>query len=310
MMARDFGFGLDSLRAFTDNGLQAAWIDADAPHLAARAPGRVRCAARAARSRQPLIQDPRPTRPFSHHEQTSLPRQRRAGCPLRLRPGGMAHGQAHQHHRPLWRRRRVDSTARLLADKLGERLKQSVVVDNVTGAGGTIGLAKGAQAAPDGYTLVMGADSPVAIAPYANPKAVRYDVARDLAPIGLVNTAPMVLVARKDLPANNLAELVQLAKEPGKLSYATSGVGTVLHLAMELIKQQGQFFATRALSRRRADRRRRDRRPGGPGHAGQRLGRALRAEWQAQGHRRHRRQAPGHPARRARRGRDARLQGL
>lgn len=139
----------------------------------------------------------------------------------------------------------VDATARLLADKLGERLKQSVVVDNVTGAGGTIGLAKAAQAAPDGYTLVMGADSPVAIAPYANPKAVRYDVARDLAPIGLVNTAPMVLVARKDLPASNLAELVQLAKkEPGKLSYATSGVGTVLHLAMELIKQQGQFFAT------------------------------------------------------------------
>ena len=139
----------------------------------------------------------------------------------------------------------VDATARLLADKLGERLKQSVVVDNVTGAGGVIGLAKAAQAAPDGYTLVMGADSPVAIAPYANPKAVRYDVARDLAPIGLVNTAPMVLVARKDLPASNLAELVQLAKkEPGKLSYATSGVGTVLHLAMELIKQQGQFFAT------------------------------------------------------------------
>ena len=59
----------------------------------------------------------------------------------------------------------VDATARLLADKLGERLKQSVVVDNVTGAGGTIGLAKAAQAAPDGYTLVMGADSPVAIAP-------------------------------------------------------------------------------------------------------------------------------------------------
>jgi tripartite-type tricarboxylate transporter receptor subunit TctC len=60
----------------------------------------------------------------------------------------MAHGQAHQHHRPLWRRRRVDSTARLLADKLGERLKQSVVVDNVTGAGGTIGLARARRPRP------------------------------------------------------------------------------------------------------------------------------------------------------------------
>ena len=66
---------------------------------------------------------------------------------------------------------------------------------------------------------------------------MRYDVARDLAPIGLVNTAPMVLVARKDLPASNLAELVQLAKkEPGKLSYATSGVGTSNHLAAELLQ--------------------------------------------------------------------------
>ena len=139
----------------------------------------------------------------------------------------------------------VDTVARLLGDELGKRLKQSVVVDNVTGAGGTVGVAKAANAAPDGYTLVMGADSPIAIAPYANPKAVRYDVARDLAPVGLVNTAPMVLVARPDLPVKNLTELVALAKkEPGKLNYATSGIGTVLHLAMEIIKQQGHFFAT------------------------------------------------------------------
>jgi tripartite-type tricarboxylate transporter receptor subunit TctC len=117
----------------------------------------------------------------------------------------------------------VDSTARLLADKLGERLKQSVVVDNVTGAGGTIGLAKGAQAAPDGYTLVMGADSPVAIAKLVNPAGVRYDPAKDLAPVALINTAPMLLVARPGLPARNLAEVVALArKEPGRLSYATS----------------------------------------------------------------------------------------
>jgi tripartite-type tricarboxylate transporter receptor subunit TctC len=139
----------------------------------------------------------------------------------------------------------VDVSARLVAQKLSERLKQSVVVENVAGAGGTIGVAKAVNAAPDGYTLVMGADSPVAIARLVNPAAVKYDTLRDLAPVGLVNTAPMVLVARPGLPANNLAEVLKLAREqPGKLSYATSGIGTVLHLAMELIKDQGKVFIT------------------------------------------------------------------
>jgi tripartite-type tricarboxylate transporter receptor subunit TctC len=101
------------------------------------------------------------------------------------------------------------------------------------------------NAAPDGYTLVMGVDSPVAIAKLVNPAAVRYDTMKDLAPVGLVNTAPMVLVARPGLPAATLAEVIKLAKEqPGKLSYATSGVGTVLHLTMELIKDQARIFVT------------------------------------------------------------------
>lgn len=139
----------------------------------------------------------------------------------------------------------VDVSARLVAQRLSERLKQSVVIENVAGAGGTIGVARAANAAPDGYTLVMGADSPVAIARLINPAAVRYDTLTDLAPVGLVNTAPMVLVARPGLPANTLAEVIRLAKaQPGKLSYATSGIGTVLHLAMELIKDQGQVFIT------------------------------------------------------------------
>ena len=137
----------------------------------------------------------------------------------------------------------VDVTARLIGQKLGERLKQSVVIENVAGAGGTIGVAKAVNAAPDGYTLVLGADSPVAIARLINPAAVKYDPLKDLAPVGLVTTAPMVIVARPGLPANSLADVIKLAKaQPGQLSYATSGVGTVLHLAMELIKDQSKTY--------------------------------------------------------------------
>ena len=139
----------------------------------------------------------------------------------------------------------VDATARLIGQRLGERLKQSVVIENVAGGGGTIGpigTARAAQAAADGYTLLLGADSAIAIAPLVNPAAVRYDALNDLTPIGLVTTAPMLLVARPGLAASNLAEIVSLARaQPGKLSYATSGVGTVLHLAMEMIKQQAKI---------------------------------------------------------------------
>jgi len=137
----------------------------------------------------------------------------------------------------------VDVTARLIAQKLSDRLRQTVVIDNAVGAGGTIGTEKTVRATPDGYTLLLGADSPVAIARLVNPAAVRYDGLKDLAPVGLVTTAPMVIVARPDLPAHNLADVIRLAKEkPGQLSYGTSGVGTVLHLAMETIKDQSKTF--------------------------------------------------------------------
>jgi tripartite-type tricarboxylate transporter receptor subunit TctC len=136
----------------------------------------------------------------------------------------------------------VDFGARLLASKMRESLGQSVVVENVPGAGGVVGVAKAAGAAPDGYTILMGADSPISIARFVTPSVVKYDSLRDLAPIGLVNAAPMMLLARPGLPANNFAELVKLARaQPGKLNYATSGVGTVLHLAMERIKQQAKI---------------------------------------------------------------------
>ncbi|WP_219220034.1 Bug family tripartite tricarboxylate transporter substrate binding protein [Variovorax boronicumulans] len=139
----------------------------------------------------------------------------------------------------------VDFNTRLVATRLGERLKQSVVIENVSGAGGAIGVAKAVNAAPDGYTLVVGPDSAIAIGRLINPAAFKFDPLKDLAPVGMLNTAPMVLVARPGLPVQSYADFVKLAKAaPGQYSYATSGVGTVLQLAMELLKQTGGIFVT------------------------------------------------------------------
>ncbi|MDF3834693.1 tripartite tricarboxylate transporter substrate binding protein [Cupriavidus basilensis] len=138
----------------------------------------------------------------------------------------------------------VDLVARTIAPELGKRLGQSVVIENLGGAGGTIGAAKVVKAEADGYTLLMGSGSEVSIARLTNP-AVRYDGERDLAPITFVGTQPMVLVGKSALPAKNADELIALAKaQPGKLAYASSGVGTPLNLAGELIKQQGKVNIT------------------------------------------------------------------
>lgn len=136
----------------------------------------------------------------------------------------------------------LDLTTRLLAQKLSERLGQQVLVDNVSGAGGSLGFAKAIQAAPDGYTFLMAGDSPLNQNAPAGGPYYRHDVLKELQPVALVNTAPMVLVARPSLPAGNLAELVALAtQQPGKLSYASSGIGTLPHLATEMIKQIGRI---------------------------------------------------------------------
>ena len=132
----------------------------------------------------------------------------------------------------------VDFQSRLIGQKLSERLGQTVVIDNVPGAGGVLGVSKAVAAKPDGYTLVMGFDGPVSVAQLVN-KAVKYDAERDLTPIGLVSIAPVVLMARPGLPAKNMQELIDLAKaQPGKVSYGTSGIGTVLHLAMEMVQER------------------------------------------------------------------------
>lgn len=136
----------------------------------------------------------------------------------------------------------LDATTRLVAQKLSERIGQQVLVENVTGAGGSLGFAKVMQAAPDGYTFLMAGDAP--LNPNAPPGGPYYkvDVLKELQPVVLVNTAPMVLVAQPALAAHNLGELIALAKkQPGKLSYATSGIGTLPHLATEMIKQRAQI---------------------------------------------------------------------
>lgn len=139
----------------------------------------------------------------------------------------------------------VDYNARLVAQRLSERLKQTVVIENIGGAGGAVGLARAAAAAPDGYTLVAGTDSAMAIGQLVNPAAYRFDPLQALAPVGMLNTAPLVLVAGPRMSAKTYAEFVQQAKaKPGALSYATSGVGTVLQLAMELLKERSGIFVT------------------------------------------------------------------
>ena len=134
----------------------------------------------------------------------------------------------------------TDLVGRLVADGLSARLGQPVVVENLGGAGGAIGAQKVAKAQPDGYTIMVGANNEIAIARLIN-KAVKYTI-DDFTPIGLVGSQPMVLVASQKAGVKTAAEFVeQTGKNPGKFSYGSSGVGTALHLAGELIKEQGKL---------------------------------------------------------------------
>jgi tripartite-type tricarboxylate transporter receptor subunit TctC len=126
-----------------------------------------------------------------------------------------------------------DFTARLLADALTPALGQSVVVENRAGAAGNIAASAVARAAPDGYTLLL-AYSGTHVANPALFRNLAWDPIRSFAPVALVLKAPHVIVVRKDLPARTLAELVAYAKaNPGRLNYASSGVGTIQHIGGE-----------------------------------------------------------------------------
>jgi tripartite-type tricarboxylate transporter receptor subunit TctC len=128
----------------------------------------------------------------------------------------------------------TDVVARVIAQKMGETLKQQVVVENVAGAGGNLGAAKVARAEPDGYTILMGTVATHALNPLIL-KTKPYDPEKDFAPISLLVIVPNVLVVNPELPVKNVAELVALLKQdPEKYSYASSGNGTPLHLSGEL----------------------------------------------------------------------------
>ncbi len=138
----------------------------------------------------------------------------------------------------------VDVTARLITTKLAERLQQAMVIDNVAGAAGAVGTAKAVRAAPDGYTLLVAPDSAVLVAQLVTPDTVKYDGLKDLAPVGLINTTPLMLVTRPGLPVANFGELVRYARSrPGELNYASPGVGNILHVAMESMRQQAKIEA-------------------------------------------------------------------
>ena len=126
----------------------------------------------------------------------------------------------------------TDTVARIVGQKLGERLGTQVVIDNRGGAGGTIGTEMVANANPDGYTLTMGTTTTHAIAPAAYAK-LRYDPVKDFAPIALVANAPYLLVVNSSVPAKSLKEFIAYAKsQPGKLNYASAGTATTTHLVM------------------------------------------------------------------------------
>jgi tripartite-type tricarboxylate transporter receptor subunit TctC len=129
----------------------------------------------------------------------------------------------------------TDTVARLLAAKLSPALGQQLVPDPRLGAGGNIAHRAAAEAAPDGYTLLMAAP-PVVINPHLNPKA-GYDPFRDFSAVALLSSIPNVLVVHPRIDAASLAELVRLAlARPGKLTYGSGGVGSTNHLAAELLK--------------------------------------------------------------------------
>ncbi|MCD0501444.1 Bug family tripartite tricarboxylate transporter substrate binding protein [Bordetella petrii] len=138
----------------------------------------------------------------------------------------------------------TDTAARLLADRLGTALKQTVVVENRPGAGGVIGASSVAKAQPDGYTLLFAASPELSIAGITTPN-LPYDPNRDFSPITLVGQVPFILVANNDFPAGNVEELIAYTKaHPGKVNFSSFGTNTSNHLGGELFNLQAGIKMT------------------------------------------------------------------
>jgi len=131
----------------------------------------------------------------------------------------------------------TDSFARAAGQRMGQLLGQPFVIDNRSGASGRIGTDHVARAAPDGYTLLWGSSGPLVISPVWGEGKPPYDTLRDFAPVSVFAKIPFILVVHPSVPATNLKQLLAvLRSRPGKLTYASSGIGGTSHLAGELFK--------------------------------------------------------------------------
>ena len=137
----------------------------------------------------------------------------------------------------------TDIFARAVSAKLGERLGATIVVDNKPGAGGTIGSDLAAKAAPDGYTLLLATTSTHSIAPSFGATRLPYDAVADFTPISHVGNAPSIVLVPNSSPAKTMKEFVEHARRnPGRLNYASSGNGTVVHLGTEHLKSMAGLY--------------------------------------------------------------------
>ena len=128
----------------------------------------------------------------------------------------------------------TDSVARFVAQKLGESMKASIIIDNRTGAGGAIGAVEAARADPDGYTLLFVAGPFTTVA--ASAKNPGYDPVKQFVPVAPIAAGPLAFVVGSDVPVNSLREFIALAKQrPGTLNYGSAGPGSINHLALELL---------------------------------------------------------------------------
>ena len=181
--------------------------------------------------------------PQPHH-----PGLRRRQCLLAALPAGLTSAARAQSDKPI---RLIvpftpggstDILARAIAPKLAQALGRTVLVDNKPGAGGAVGAAEAAKAAPDGSTLLMGHIGTLAISPALYPK-LGYDPVKSFSPVAWVARVPNVLVVNAESPAHTLAEFVALAKaQPGRLSYSSGGNGSAAHMSFEYFKLRAGLF--------------------------------------------------------------------